>query len=201
MATTRRESAVRFKMSCDFVIETPPPSPDITTQLARIELNESLSEVEASQDHAPGLDDSFNEATASTAQAAAEDQDQGLVTPTKGLPPRRETSTRSIAKPINPFVNITSRDIFSRSTLVHAINSMSRRRRSQNFQIDPASTGDPSAKAAINFHLTKSVFKLGEDVVGRFDFGPSRVPCYQVSATGKDSCAVGFIRAGYQKAR
>ena len=181
MATTRRESAVRFKMSCDFAIETPPPSPDITKQLARLDLDEEeLKRATA----APSLDDSAVSTgeDAGAVASAPDDVSTGAEpkTPTKASQARargvlsRMTPAGGTERYANPFVKVVPRDVFARETLLHAISSLARRKSSRNFQIH---------QAGIVFHLTKPVFKLGEDVIGRFDFSASSAPCYQVSVT------------------
>ena len=39
----------------------------------------------------------------------------------------------------------------------------------------------PADKVATKFHLSKPVFKIGEDVVGWFDFSGTTASCYQVT--------------------
>jgi hypothetical protein len=60
---------------------------------------------------------------------------------------------------------------------MHAVSSLSRRRKPNIFKIGPES------KVAVKFHLSKPVFKIGEDVVGWFDFSGTTASCYQVTVT------------------
>ena len=77
----------------------------------------------------------------------------------------------------NPFCTKRSHQDFSRPTVLHAITSLSRRRKPQIFKIGCAD------KVAVKFHLSKPVYKIGEDVIGWFDFNGTTASCYQVTVT------------------
>ena len=43
------------------------------------------------------------------------------------------------------------------------------------------------------FLLFKQAFKLGEDIVGLFDFSDGTIPCVQVSADEVELCVMGLV--------
>lgn len=52
----------------------------------------------------------------------------------------------------------------------------------------------PADKVATKFHLSKPVFKIGEDVVGWFDFSGTTASCYQVTVRNTTLPAFLIIR-------
>lgn len=52
----------------------------------------------------------------------------------------------------------------------------------------------PADKVATKFHLSKPVFKIGEDVVGWFDFSGTTASCYQVTVRNTTLPAILIIR-------
>eukprot|EP00052_Salpingoeca_macrocollata_P016187 m.129745 g.129745 ORF g.129745 m.129745 type:complete len:515 (-) comp19957_c0_seq3:67-1611(-) len=76
----------------------------------------------------------------------------------------------------NPFV---TQEVLPQSSdrpqTMHALASLSRKRKPHVFKIG---TGD---RAVVRFFISKCTFRLGEDVLGWFDFSVGNVPCYQIT--------------------
>lgn len=82
----------------------------------------------------------------------------------------------SIADMPNPFVPKDEDSFLARDHILHAITSLSRRRKPSVFKISTSNSKETVAK----FFLSKPVFKIGEDVSGWIDFSEATIPCYQV---------------------
>lgn len=85
----------------------------------------------------------------------------------------------SVAQMKNPFLPPDNVSLLSRDHVLHAITSLSRRRKPSVFKISTSNSKETVAK----FYLSKPVFRIGEDVVGWLDFSSSTVSCFQVSIT------------------
>jgi hypothetical protein len=73
-----------------------------------------------------------------------------------------------------PFGRPPQLNAFRRERVLHAISSLSRRRKLSVFKIGSGAT------AVVKLYLTKPVYRIGEDVVGWLNFTGATVPCYQV---------------------
>eukprot|EP00039_Didymoeca_costata_P002877 m.63371 g.63371 ORF g.63371 m.63371 type:complete len:416 (-) comp11577_c0_seq3:37-1284(-) len=109
---------------------------------------------------------------------------ESAVVATENAKRRRESAVQlsdsggSETPPIDPFLvrEVSDGLLYSRETVIHAISSLARRKTPKTFKI-----GSANNNSVVRFHLAKPSFKIGEDIVGWFDFQGLSSPCYQVS--------------------